>query len=211
MEKKSTGMDKRKKRALIFVIAVLVIAVLSGVLLYVIDRVEANEETEPTNKYSNELHSYIFYPPEYDLDVTTVEEYMELDRMLYYKYGAEEFGIDGNAEKYGKDVAFFEKYFELVIAGKWEEYNKLFTDNYYKSNDPENEFAPQMLYDMHIEKLWEDVDDAEERAAFNVSYRIYRNNGTFRNDIDSGAAKVLYFEIVKVNGEYKIDRITYYV
>jgi len=160
--------------------------------------------------YSDELHSYIFYEPDYDLDVTTVDEYMELDRLLYYKNGAEEYGIDGDAEKYGADIVFFQKYFEIVIEGRWEEYNELFTDHYYETNEKKNRFAPQMIYDMHIEKLWE-KDETEDRLAFNVSYRIYKNNGTFRNDIDSGASKVLYFELVIENGEYKIDRITYYI
>ncbi len=204
-------LDKRKKRALIFAVTVIVLGTISAVLLPIINHYENKTDDEPTNMYSDELHSYIFHTPDYDLDVTTVEEYMELDRMLYYKYGAEEYGIDGNAEDYGRDVAFFAEYFDIVISGKWEEYNNLFTDHYYETEKPRNRFAPQMIYDMHIEKLWVGGENGEDRYAYNVSYRIYRNNGTFRNDIDSGAAKTLYFELVDVEGELKIDRITYYV
>ena len=40
---------------------------------------------------------------------------------------------------------------------------------------------------------------------------IHRNDGTFRNDIDSDASKTLYFELIEENGVVKIDRITYYV
>ncbi|MBE6708026.1 MAG: hypothetical protein E7578_02135 [Ruminococcaceae bacterium] len=203
-------MDKRKKRALIFAVSSVVLAIVCGISLLLISFFEGKEEKKPTNMYSDELHSYIFYEPDYDLDVTTVDEYMELDRLLYYKNGAEEYGIDGDAEKYGADIVFFQKYFEIVIEGRWEEYNELFTDHYYETNEKKNRFAPQMIYDMHIEKLWE-KDETEDRLAFNVSYRIYKNNGTFRNDIDSGASKVLYFELVIENGEYKIDRITYYI
>lgn len=203
-------MDKRKKKALIFAVGSVVLAAICGLALLLINHFEGEEEKMPTNMYSDELHSYIFYEPDYSLDVTTVDEYMERDRLLYFKNGAEEFGIDGDAEKYGKDVLFFQKYFELVIGGKWEEYNGLFTDLYFETNKPKGRFAPQMIYDMRIEKLWE-KEDTDERLAYNVSYRIYKNNGTFRNDIDSDASKTLYFELVLEDGEYKIDRITYYV
>lgn len=207
----TANQKKRKKIAVIFIAIVLALGILSGVLLAVMDHIEKNREKDPTNMYSDELHSYIFYKPEYGLDVTTVDEYMALDRLLYYKDGAEEYGIEGNYEKYGEGVAFFKEYFDTVIAGEWEEYNEMFTEHYYESNEPRNQFAPQMIYDMHITKLWQKNDEGFERYAFDVSYRIYRNNGTFRNDIDSGAAKTLYFELVEVDGELKIDRITYYV
>lgn len=201
----------RKKYALIFIAVALIIGILSGVLLYLIDRADQSKNSDLTNMYSDELHSYIFYKPDYDLDVTTVAEYMELDRMLYYKEGSEEFGITDDAEDYGEAVVFFEKYFKSVIAGDWEAYNEMFTENYFETNEPKIRFAPQMIYDMHISKLWERSETGRTVYAFDVSYRIYRNNGTFRNDIDSGAAKTLYFELVEINGEVKIDRITYYV
>lgn len=201
---------RRKKAAIIFVVIVLLLGIASGVALAVLDYVDRNSDDGPTNMYSDELHSYIFETPDYELDVTTVDEYMELDRLLYYKDGAEELGLSGNLKKYGPAVEFFEKYFETVIAGDTDKYNKLFTDHYYESNSPKNTFAPQMIYDMHIEKLWKNVEDNCDRYAFDVSYRIFRNNGTFRNDIDSGASKKLYFELVDVNGTVKIDRITYY-
>ena len=207
----ATERNKRKKIAIVFIAVVLTLGILSGVLLAVMNHIEKNREKDPTNMYSDELHSYIFYKPEYGLDVTTVEEYMELDRLLYYKDGAEEYGIEGNYEKYGKGVVFFKEYFDTVIAGEWEEYNELFTEHYYESNEPRNQFAPQMIYDMHITKLWQKNDGGVERYAYDVCYRIYRNNGTFRNDIDSGASKTLYFELVEEDGELKIDRITYYV
>lgn len=204
---------KREKTAIVFIIVVLTVGIISGALLGIIGYLEnrSDKEKDPTNRYSNELHSYIFYKPNYGLDVTTVKEYMELDRLLYYKDGAEEYGLDGDFEKFGDAVVFFKEYFDTIIAGDWEKHNEMFTEHYYESNEPRNQFAPQMIYDMHITKLWQKNDGGAERYAFNVSYRIYRNDGTFRNDIDSGAAKTLYFELVEEGGEIKIDRITYYV
>ncbi len=207
--KQSVG-KKSKKNAVIFISVVLVLGILSGVLLYVIERLENSSDKDPTNMYSDELHSYIFVKPDYDLDVTTVKEYMELDRMLYYQNGTEEFGVTDPGD-YGEAIEFFAEYFDTVIAGDWENYNEMFTDNYFETSEPKNQFAPQMIYDMHVSQLWEKVEVNCTRYAFDVSYKIYRNNGTFRNDIDSGASKTLYFELVGTDGEVKIDRITYYV
>ena len=69
-----------------------------------------------------------------------------------------------------------------------------------------------MLYNLNVTKLWEELeDDTVTRYAFDVTYMIHRNDGTFRNDIDSDSSKTLYFELVEENGVVKIDRITYYV
>ena len=211
MDKVKKSTDKRKKRALIFAASAIALAVVCGVSLYIIERMSEKNSDAPTSMYSDKINSYIFYTPNYDLDVTSVEEYMEMDRIIYYKDGAEEYAVSENADSIGDTALFFEKYFETAIAGKWEEYNEMFTEKYYETNEPRIQFAPQMIYDMHVEKLWEKIDSSDERYAFNVSYRIYRNDGTFRNDIESGASKTLYFELAYEDGELKIDRITYYV
>lgn len=210
MSKEKKPINKRKKKALVFAVSVIVIGLVSGVSLTLIDYFGSQDEKDPTNRYSDELHSYIFREPDYDLDVTTVPEYMEKDRMLHYKYGAEELGIESKFEKYGRDVKFFRDYFDTVIAGDWEKYNTLFTDHYYESEKPRNRFSPQMLYDLQIEKLWSEVEGDGERFAYNVSYRIYDNDGTYRNDLDDGGSKVLYYEIVDTGDGIKVDYIDYY-
>ena len=69
-----------------------------------------------------------------------------------------------------------------------------------------------MLYNIRVEKLWEELeDDTITRYAFDVTYMIHRNDGTFRNDLDSDSSKTLYFELVEENGTVQIDRVTYYV
>ena len=67
-----------------------------------------------------------------------------------------------------------------------------------------------MLYDIEIEKLGEDKTESETRYRYDVSYKIFRNNGTFRNDIGSDASKTLYFELTKSGGKVLIDKIDYY-
>ncbi|MCI8610889.1 MAG: hypothetical protein HFE66_03070 [Clostridiales bacterium] len=155
--------------------------------------------------------SYIYYPIDYELDITTVKGYMELDRDIHYKDGAETVMItNANLDFYGPDVQFFKRYFDYAINGDYAAYNQLFTEYYYETNEPYYSFTQQMIYDIEIEKL--SVSESEKGVvyAYNVAYKIYRNNGTFRNDIGSDGAKTLYFELLESNDSILIDRITYY-
>lgn len=156
--------------------------------------------------------SYIYYPIDYDLDINSVPEYLELDRGVHLKNGAETLLVTAdNADSMGEDARFFVQYFETVVNGDYNRYNKLFTENYYKTNEPYYSFTSQMIYDILVEKLNEKEDGGVTTRSYNVSYKIYRNNGTFRNDIGSDGSKTLYFELNDSQGTLLIDRISYYV
>lgn len=204
---------KSKKKAYILIAVLCGVGIVSAVVLQNPQWFERKTEVKNTSMYSDRVVSYSFYPTDYDLDVTADPEYMELDRYVYYKNGPETIAItDGNYTQYGSAISFFGTYFETVIAGDTETYNTYFTDHYYETEKPHERFAPQMLYNIKIEKLWEDLeDDTVTRYAFDVSYMIHHNDGTFRNDLDSDSSKTLYFELVEENGKVQIDRITYYV
>ncbi len=176
--------------------------------------VQLGEKSGPTSMYSDKLVSYTFYPTDYDLDVTADETYMGLNRYVYFKNGNETFAItDGDYAAHNNAVVFFGKYFETVIAGDYETYNTFFSEPYYETHEPMHQFAPQMLYDIQIEMLSQDPqNDGSTLYAFNVEYKIHRNDGTFRNDIGSDASKTLYFELYEDrDGVVLIDRVTYYV
>ena len=204
---------KSKKEAYILIAVLCGIGIVSAVVLQNPQWFERKVEEKNTSMYSDRVVSYSFYPTDYDLDVTADETYMELDRYVYYTNGAETIAIvDGDYEKYGPAIAFFGEYFATVIAGDTETYNTYFTEHYYESNAPHTRFAPQMLYNIRVEKLWEELEDNTiTRYACDVTYLIHRNDGTFRNDLDSDSSKTLYFELVEENGTVQIDRVTYYV
>ncbi len=208
--------SKQKKRILIGIGGLCVLGLVSAVCLQNPQWFEVQKEVDmgPTSMYSDKLVSYTFYPTDYDLDVTADETYMGLDRYVYFKNGNETIAItDGDYAAYNPAVAFFGTYFETVIAGDHETYNTFFSEPYYQTHEPMHEFAPQMLYDIRIEMLSQDhQNDGSTLYAFNVEYKIHRNDGTFRNDIGSDASKKLYFELYEDrDGLVQIDRITYYV
>lgn len=205
---------QKKRKMLIGIIVVTLLGVLSWILLENPQIFEIRTKNDkPTSMYSDKLYSYNFYPTDYDLDPTQDDRYMQYDRYVYYKNGAVSQAIlEGEEDDYGPAVKFFTEYFKTVIAGDAETYNTYFTDRYYKDNKPYDRFAPQMLYNIEVEQLKEQTnDDGTMNWAFNVTYMIHRNDGTFRNDLDSDSSKKLYFELIGyADGTVKIDYITYY-
>ena len=217
---------KKKKRIMLTVI--LVITVLACVSYILTDRPDliANLFSGKnsgkgsghgvTSMYSDELYSYVFYPSNYDLDPTKNAEYMGLDRQLWYHHQGLGIGISLDDEDallgYNDAVAFFARYFRTVIAGDVDTYNTYFTDRYYKNADPYELFTPQMLYDIHVTQLTENQNsDGTVKWTFDVEYKIYHNDGTFRNDIPSDASKKLIFTLTEdITGTVRIDEIDYY-
>lgn len=208
-EEEAALKKKHKKRSIIIGMAIIaLVGIISGVLL-AIEPWAKKEVAGALGMYGSNK-SYSNYEPDYDLDVTKVEEYMALDRNIYFTKGGESY-ILGEGDDITPDKQFFIDYFDRTINGRYTEYNEMFTDNYYKTNEPYIRFAPQMIYDIEIEKLSETYSGGQTVYEYNVSYRIYKNNGTFRNDIGSDGSKTLMFTLVDDGNEVKIDAIDYYV
>jgi len=205
---------KKKKIIIICVLAALVI--LAAVSIFVLFFFNSGNKNPMFNKgidgmYGN-TKTYIYYPIDYSYDIMSDTEYLGLDRRLYYKSGGETIAVDEYPiEDFDSTVAFFVEYFKLAISGDYNAYNALFTENYYKANEPYYSFTQQMIYDMEIEKLSEKTENGNTYYYYNVSYKIHKNNGTFRNDIGSDGEKTLHFTLVEKDGKILIDSITYYL
>ena len=198
----------KKKKIIIGMAVVALVGILSGALL-ILEPWAKQKIGESLGMYGSNK-SYGHYDANYDLDVTTVEEYMQLDRNIYFMQNGEKYFLSESTEM-TEDKEFFVYYFDCAINGRYTEYNELFTDNYYKKNEPYVRFAPQMIYDITVEKLSESYKDGNTVYKYNVSYKIYKNNGTFRNDIGSDGSKTLMFTLIGNGSEVKIDAIDYYL
>ncbi len=205
---------KKRRGILIAVLVAAVLFVLAALFWFVIRPALIRRlDSPPTSMYSDTVISYDFYPSDYELDVTAVPEYMQEDRSVHYRNGAVTILVKEEAlGGYNDAVRFFVSYFDTVIRGDWETYNTYFTDRYYETEEPHVPFAPQMIYNIEVEQLDESVlDDGTTAWTFDVGYMIYRNDGTFRNDIPSNAVKKLRFSLIGTSpGEVKIDAIDYY-
>ncbi len=189
------------------------IALLGALALLVIGAVIHGIVTAPDKEtYQKDKPQYNFYPANEEENIFEDEAYMELERDISYRFGPQTITIqDGNFEKYGPDLVFFSKYFDTVIRGDGEAYNKLFSASYFEKNEKKDDFTMQQLYDITVEKLNETKTENGMEYDYYVSYRIRRNNGTFRNDVDSDAIKRQLFHLVPEDGKIKIGYIAYAV
>lgn len=214
----------RKRRILIIVlVAVTLLSGLSWVLTEHADWIGSlfaprSKKAGQSVMYSDELHSYVFYPTDYSLDPAANEDYMNNTvRLMWYKDGPMEVGYafdDASLwEGYNDAVLFFVRYFQTVLKGDAETYNTFFTERYLNNKNSViyDRFAPQMVHNIHISQLSESTDNSGTTTwTFSVDYEIFRNDGTFRNDLPpDGGSRALYFTLIgDSSGKVLIDSIS---
>ena len=200
-----------RKRLIIIISVLLVSTLLLGVASFAIDKYnyKKNNDTTPIK--------YNFYPADFEENIYDDEEYVELIENGFIYYTDESMGITLGIERetsinHGSDIQFMVEYIYTIINGEADKYNAHFSDIYYKNHDKHEPYTMQKLYDVNIVKLSETQESDKKigsytRYEFSLTYRIYENNGTFRNDIGDGY-KVQRISVSKKNGEMLIDSIT---
>ena len=116
------------------------------------------------------------------------------------------------ASEYGVDVQFMTEYIYTVINGNADAYNSLFSDEYFKNNKPKEKFTMQKLYEVNISKVSAETQtDSNGRNytkyKYIIEYSILDNNGTFRNDFNTGK-KAQYIFLSNKAGRILIDDIS---
>ena len=188
-QEKMEQRNKRKKILLIivstvagiFVLFGIVVLILSGINNYVIDKRKENLEKTP---------SYIYPDPDYDYYIFDDEEYMKLDRrvlasndgILTMEMTDENYKSNG----YSPEMQFMYEIIKLIINGKYDEYNEIFTYDYIRTAGSKlrERFTMQQLYNISIEQIMRGERENIIYTDIKVTYRIRNNNGTFRNDLD---------------------------
>ena len=158
-----------------------------------------------------------FSPADYDENIFEDQEYINLIKngfIDYTDYATNlTLGIDySDALGYGADVQFMVEYIYAIIDGDVEAYNSFFSDEYYKKNDPKENFTMQKLYEVNIARVSETQKTDKSGNTYNeyqyiVKYKILDNNGTFRNDFNAGT-KEQYIFFTNKTGDFLIDSIS---
>ena len=210
LQRYRTLASKNKKRIIIICAAVLVgIALLFGAVT-LIEHLSNRPPEIPE-------YNFHFYQP-YRGDIMNYAPYLALDRQVYYCEDPSGDGLrtavnEENLSEYDSKVLFLYLYFQTIIAGNTEAYNGYFNANYYKNAQPLEPFHPQMLYDMEIiYQGGEEAGAGEKLISYRISYRIHRNDGSFRRDIDSDASRDQTITLrVNAEGDITIERlVTHY-
>ena len=211
-EEKKEKISKNKrtlKRVFCIVVAIIVVLMAAsfGMSLYL----------ERGSEESTQNASFNFAPANYDENIYEDPEYMKLvERGLisYTDYSTNlTLGISyEEAIDHGKDVQFMVDYIYAIIAGDADAYNDFFSDAYYKKNDPKEKFTMQKLYEVNIAKASETKEtdssgNSYSKYEYVVKYKILDNNGTFRDDFNTGT-KEQHILFTNKGGEFLIDSIS---
>ncbi len=202
---------KTKKRIVLIVCVLLVIIAAVGAIYMYFNETEP-EEFVASFVYNSDYTppSHIFYTPE-NVDIFTDPDYIKVVPYIYYTNNSLTVCItDEDYSSYGPMMELFGKYFDALKLGDTSLFNSLHSERYFKNNYKWEEIAPQRIYDIHIEYLFEkDMTDElygeVTKYVYKTNYMIMKNDGTFRSDIGSDASRPLYLEIVYRNGNLFID------
>ena len=209
--------DKKRaqKRGIIIAFSVMIAIILiryigvpaMGQLITYLESHKSNYSSD----YMDRIKSLSFYPADYDEDIFTDEEYMAQNRYISYTKGMNTFTItDDDYDAYDPTVGFFADYFNTVINGDYENYNSYFSEEYFKNQSNKERFTPQKLYDIEIKNKSTTIneEDGSTSYIYYVDYKIMKNNGTFRNDMESDSIRTLVYQLIMSDdGEILINYI----
>lgn len=159
-------------------------------------------------------NDWMFFEPDYGRDILSDEAYLSHNRRVYYDRFGDVITVSSPDPLDSSDsAAFFYRYFDCLVKGEYRNYSSFFTEECIK-NDPElipERFTMQAVYDINV-KLFsssaKETSYGEVRAEiYEVSYRIFENNGTFRTDILPDETRTLVFEVYVIGEEVKINAI----
>ncbi len=192
---------KKQKKGIIIAFSVMIGIIL---LTYVIipgvaaiaEKIKEATDDGFKSDYMDDIKSFTFYPADYNENIFEDEEYMSRNRYLAYTKGSDTFTItDNDYSIYDPTVGFFAGYFDTVINGRYEEYDSYFTEEYFEHQKNKERFTPQKLYDIEIKLKSTSEIEGATKYIYYVNYKICKNNGTFRNDMESDACRTLVYEL----------------
>ncbi|MBQ8432251.1 MAG: hypothetical protein IJX28_05150 [Clostridia bacterium] len=197
---------KMKKRILLTLGSLLAVLVILIVAVALLDGRGSDPQVPP--QYSNED----FYPT-YQGDILLYEDYLEMDRTVSYCSDPSGYGItssisDDNRKDFNKQVLFLYDFIQILIAGDEDAYNACFNENYYKTNQRQAAFTPQMIYRTTITYLSESEDGRDKLYVYRLEYMIFENDGTYRRDIASDASRPQTITLrVTEDGRISIEKL----
>ncbi len=208
-DRRDTTADKKKiKKILIIVICAFLVL---GLLLGALELVSYLLEEEVSDISYDDFR---FFEADYSKNLLEDKLYLAQNRNIYFgRFGNENVLTAENAENISPAAGMFYEYFDCLVMGDYENYSSFFTQKCLADKNftlPER-FTMQGIYDVHINMFRADVIDEGSGNAvceiYEVSYRIFENNGTFRTDILPDETRTLVFEIYIVDGVAKINAI----
>lgn len=204
MDNKRTEKQKLKKLLKILIIVFAVLLLLLAVL-YLLSTFLKNDEKMD---YTKKEDGFYYFSADYEENPLNDEVYAAKNRYIMFTDHV------GNGEplteencKEQKIKKMFLSYFTSLMTGDARAHEDLLSDAYKQNFVVQKRFTPQKVYDIDIKFLMGDNDGDKYVERYQVSYKIYENNGTYRADIGSDVAKLMVFDVTSDNGKALINSI----
>ena len=207
MSNKKSNDKKIVKWILLGIVILLVASLLLLGILALVNLLLEEEDLTPA------LPPEAFFSADYSQNIFEDEAYMRLNHAVYYKqYDSGELLTEENYENLGTASEFFYRYFDNVIRGDYNAYHKMLTEDYRQSDEVPEKFTMQMIYDIEVNQVQTPGSasyNGEEVTVyfFEVKYKIYRNNGTFRNDVASNQSTTQYYHLYSYKGQLYLNAV----
>lgn len=219
MSDTKTTSSLRKKRLLVLVSVIVAFVVL--ILLNTID-FSKTPEVSTNAPYTPDTLPDFRFEVDPTIDYAKDEFYLNQDLTPQYTVSGLTDDLAMASDKPYTD--FFIKYFDALGKGDHKALNALCSDVYFRSNKALTKLSKQLLYDVSVTRLeTQDVIDTADSEKdrvylgwkltyFEVNYRIYQNDGSFRRDIADDMAIVQIFTVLTDENERdpKLNSISYY-
>jgi hypothetical protein len=202
-----------KKKKKIFIIGILIVIgvfALVGITLLILSGVQHQIQEKRLQAHETPRQSYNYPDTDWDRNIFEESFYMGLDREIKYSDGIAVTAInEGNRHIYPVEAQFMHDVVNMIINGDYEAYNGIFADEYYDIityDDLRLEFPMQPLYNIEMQI----IAATETSTDVKLSYKIYRNDGMFRNDMsynDGEILPVIYRLVRDSENEIKVSSV----
>ncbi|MBE6641718.1 MAG: hypothetical protein E7619_09030 [Ruminococcaceae bacterium] len=191
--KNATGKKKGILIALLAVAALLLVAALLCLVLFLVDFFIPDRGEELANRFE-------LYPVDYEYDISGDEKYMAEDRRVWVNDGTLSAPIDDNDYSDNQLYMFFEKYFKALQEGDASSLKECYSDELVKTLKLPYRISMQRVYDINLQYISTEAATDEagivyDSVVYRFEYKIMKNDGTFRRDLESDAVRPQYITI----------------
>lgn len=199
--------SKKKKGVIIGLlsfVAIFLLAALVCLILFIINfLIPDRSETEGMN--------ITFAEVDYSYDITEDDKYMVEDRRVWVDDGALSAPIDDEDYSDNQLYLFFDKYFTALQTGDIASLKECYSEELVSTLKLPNKLSQQRVYDIMLyyqssESKTDKTGIVYEEYVYKFEYKIMKNDGVFRRDLESDAVRPqfltirVYFDTIYISG-----------
>lgn len=189
----ASGKKKGVLIGLLLFTAIFLIAALACLILFIIDFLIPDRSDD-------DLFNIDFATPDYSYDITLDADYMAEDRRVWVNDGVLSAPIDDEDYSDNQLYIFFQNYFTALQTGDIAALKDCYSDEALSILKLPNRLSMQRVYDimLHFQYSERKTDQSGivyEEHVYKFEYKIMKNDGVFRRDLQSDAVRPQYITI----------------